>query len=671
MCGMRAEGPTLSAASDTRPQPSLLCDRARISYKTVRSFDSFREVRLKQPVWVCVASLAWIVVTACNSDDPSAHSEDDAGQADAGVAGAGAGAETGHAGGASGMDAAGTGGDSGDAGGASGMDGAGGDNELIPLPGDSRIYADVFNLVDAEAEAQLLGYLELKVQELTLPAQRFYEVFPDAYDFLFFITDRETGGVSAALDSVRRQAIPGTGVAEHTPMLDYYSTERLRSVVGVQRSPGSFPPLAHELAHNWANFLDRSLGFGRHGDGQVGAHWGLTSVFGQLGGFDGSTLRCETPKGAMPPDCMPLASGRFRYVLGYFDPYTNSSQRVAYAPLELYLMGLTPLSEVPESFMVLTDGAIDPASFDDADGNNTLIVEASGVGEIRMADVVAIHGERVPATEEDKHFSSAFVVVSATPASDEVMAEVDSWAAIFGDRMPHNTWWSFARYTGGRATLDTRLGPRRAIDDPLVIPQPPEPIRCDLLLQDCEAGMGCYFGTTAMCGTAGSLQAGEPCVSDSDCALGNACSFGASRLCAPYCDPLDAGSAQACATLCPGAFVELTDEDAVDVGAMCLAGAGGPCDPLDPQCAAGSACYGTDTTGCRPEGSSAAGQACSGLGNECAAGTTCVGIQGGAGRSCQPYCDPAATASIENACATLCPGKYWTFDAYGVCIPDA
>jgi hypothetical protein len=616
--------------------------------------------------WSVGALLAGCVVAACSSGDDSGHDTgQDGASSNAGQNGGGAGGDSG----------SGAGGDSGSGGGASGMDGAGtggtgAEVERIPLPGDSRIHGDVLNLVDAEAEAQLIEILASRVQDLELPAQRFYEVFPDEYDFLFFLTDRETEGSMAAAvhDTVRREAIPGTGITGHEPMLEYYSAERLKSVFGVQRSPGLFPPLAHELAHRWANHLDTSLGFGLEGQDPVGSHWGMTSVFGQLGGFDASTVRCETPAGAMPPGCTPLGSGRSRYVVGYFDTYTNSSQQVPYAPLELYLMGLAPLGEVPESFMVLTDGVIDPDSYADADVVN-LIVEASGIGEILMADVVATHGERMPAPEAERHFTSAFVVVTATPASDEVMAEVDEWAAIFGGRMTHPTWWSFAKHTGDRATLDTRLGSPRAIDDPFVIPTPTQ---CDLLLQDCEADMGCYFGTAATCTAAGSLAAGEPCAFDGECAPGNACSLGvgADRLCAPYCDPFDAGSAQACATLCPDAFVDLADEDGVDVGAFCLAGAGGACEPLDPQCDPGSACYGTDAPTCGAAGSTAEGETCIPPITQCVAGTTCVSVQGADSSTCQPYCDPAASASGETACATSCPGRFWTYDGFGVCIPE-
>jgi hypothetical protein len=46
-------------------------------------------------------------------------------------------------------------------------------------------------------------------------------------------------------------------------------------------------------------------------------------------------------------------------------------------------------------------------------------------------------------------------------------------------------------------------------------------------------------------------------------------------------------------------------------------------------------------------------------------------VQGGGSNSCQPYCDPAGAATASNACMALCPGRFWTFDGYGICMPPA
>ena len=51
--------------------------------------------------------------------------------------------------------------------------------------------------------------------------------------------------------------------------------------------------------------------------------------------------------------------------------------------------------------------------------------------------------------------------------------------------------------------------------------------------------------------------------------------------------------------------------------------------------------------------------------NDCAPGLACVGPEGEP-TSCNPYCDPT-TSTGETACSSLCAGKYFTFDGYGIC----
>jgi hypothetical protein len=617
--------------------------------------------------------MAVLAATALLGCGDSAGGDDDdeaaaGGSGVAGTGGAGAGAQAGT--GASGHGGANAGG-----GGNSGM---AGDDALPPLPNGSREYQHVLNLVDAEATAQLEGYLRQTEHDLTLAAQAFYPHYRDEYDFLFFMLDRDLGveAASAAFKAVRKPAIPGTGAIAVLDNLEYYSAARLKGVIGVQMpSDNAFGPLAHEVLHYWAAYLDRSLGFGHdlNHDAAVADHWGLTSVHGQLGGFDADSIRCEMPAGAVPPDCTPLPNGRYRYLFDQFGLVTNSFAGVDYAPLELYLMGLIPASEVPDPILVLTDGAYDIESA--MNGMSPVVAaEASGIGEIRMADVIARHGERAPATEDERAFTSAFVLVTAEPASEAAMARLQLWSDIFGNHAPSPQpgWKSFEQTTGGRATLSCQLGPRRSADDPFVVPQPPAPRSCDVLLQDCDPGMGCYDPEEPRCLPSSGIAVGQPCEYSNDCVAGSVCSIGSGDLCAPYCDLEDVASPKACEALCPGSYVTVVDDETfAEVGAYCLSGAGGACDPLAPDCEPGQGCYGVQATSCQLAGQTAQGEACIELGTDCVPGTTCVGLQGSANRFCQPYCDPSATASGSDACMTLCPGEFWEFEGYGICMPPA
>jgi len=379
----------------------------------------------------------------------------------------------------------------------------------------------------------------------------------------------------------------------------------------------------------------------------------------------------------MPPGCTAEDSGRIHYVVDAFSPLSSSGVEPGrlYAPLELYMMGVATAEEIPQSYTLLTDAAPDPVEWDGATGRMT--VDASGMSEITVADIIAVEGPRRPLPEEDRDFKGALVVLSSTPVGDEFMALANSWAASFGGVNETPDWPSFETLTGGRARMNMRIGDARAEDEPIVLPEPPEPM-CDVYAQDCGEGFACYDFDASVCMPEGFAQLGEPCEDAYDCAKGLDCSFGSSELlCAPYCDPMDSTSAVACDTLCPGAFAEVVDTvidengdfDFPTLGGVCYGGTGtGTCDPLNQaECEQeGYGCFGREATTCQPEGDLLLGETCFPLGVVCEAGTTCIGIQG-EDAYCQPYCDPNGTG--DNSCETLCPGGAWNYGDYSICIP--
>jgi hypothetical protein len=281
-------------------------------------------------------------------------------------------------------------------------------------------------------------------------------------------------------------------------------------------------------------------------------------------------LRCETPTGGLPPSCTAGAGGRTRYVVASFFP--NDNTHAPYAPLELYLMGLLPASEVPATFQLL-DGAELVADSFDAD-TETVVVEADGLHELAFADIVARHGEAEILPEDARHFTAAFAVISSEPTPDDVLSDVGEYAAAFGNRgtSPYIVG-SFEELTGDRATLDTRLGPRRAVSS--AVPEPRQFFECDLLLQDCpRPELACYGFTPNLCALSAGLLEGETCDGQFACAPGLDCFSAPSApdvyACTPYCDSDDDSSSLACATLCPGMQQIMQDENGVTIGAICL-----------------------------------------------------------------------------------------------------
>ncbi|HEY6722683.1 MAG TPA: hypothetical protein VI197_01595, partial [Polyangiaceae bacterium] len=392
------------------------------------------------------------------------------------------------------------------------------------------------------------------------------------YDFVFFVTDHVIDGLPVAgkFEAVNRPPIPGTGNEIAVELGAYRSDGTLKGAIGIPYHENYFPPFSHEIVHYWAAYLDTRFGFGASGDEHYGPHWGFSSVNGQLGGFDASTLRCETPADELLPNCTTNSEGATRYVVGAFGANANGFLGLPYSPFELYLMGLAPASEVPESFVLLEDAVMVEDSAEEEAG--TVVVEATSLTTLPFADIVARHGsvERLPA--DARHFKAAFVVVSAAPAPHAVMSDVANWAAVFGNRLAQPPLKSFEEDTGGTATLDTVIGSRRDAADP----PPPDRERfvCDPLAQDCEGGLGCYFHGLPLCAASDGLELDEPCDAEFACAPGLDCVSGAEApdeyFCEPYCDATDPESPLACDTLCPDNYFSETNVDGVLLDSVCL-----------------------------------------------------------------------------------------------------
>jgi hypothetical protein len=126
--------------------------------------------------------------------------------------------------------------------------------DCVPLPENSRIYDHILNLVDPDMTAALTDYLQQPVvlpddQEplkLDFPSRVFYELYPDEYDFLVFLSAKDVSDTCEGMHStVNTPAIPGTGVDGFRGQA-YGSVGRLLSVIGMDfRDTESTPPFAH------------------------------------------------------------------------------------------------------------------------------------------------------------------------------------------------------------------------------------------------------------------------------------------------------------------------------------------------------------------------------------------------------------------------------------------
>ena len=105
------------------------------------------------------------------------------------------------------------------------------------------------------------------------------------------------------------------------------------------------------------------------------------------------------------------------------------------------MMGLVTQSDLPTSFAVVQNAQFDGLV------QTISLVEGTGIGAIQMSDIVARHGVRAPAADADKHFSAAFVVVSAMPEPDATLDPVVTVQQYWGGDILNGGEMSFALAT--------------------------------------------------------------------------------------------------------------------------------------------------------------------------------------------------------------------------------
>jgi uncharacterized protein (TIGR03437 family) len=293
----------------------------------------------------------------------------------------------------------------------------------------------------------------LEVDIVTV-AQQFYQAHDDAYDYLVIYNNMNVQamneGVIAYETTVRNRGA-GFGVPVFDTGAQYGSPSRLQSVLnmgfigGIQpqypvdpngtvpaRAPQHDTPLTvlgHEAGHRFLAFASVAgtddpstrpmIGYG-------GSHWAF--VFNSEASLD---------EGERISDLGTSASPRFLT--------TDVTQ--GYAPLDQYLMGFRPASDVPPTFVVTNTASYLP------DLHPYSNVRFDGARrDVTAGDVVQAMGRRTPDwTVAQRHYRFAFILVVAQGAdpSPADLAQVDAY------RQQFETYYSKA--ASGNAFADTSL----------------------------------------------------------------------------------------------------------------------------------------------------------------------------------------------------------------------
>lgn len=239
--------------------------------------------------------------------------------------------------------------------------------------------------------------------------QDIYKKFEDDYDFIFLIlneTEIPEGLPAGRLLNIKND-IAGIGLSIYDNTNKYGSKGRLNAIMELSKlNYLTQGPALHELMHNWGNYALQTTN---------NAHWGFTggSGKGQLGGFEQSTL---------------IENGNNSYTVNSFGEVANGGNSVKYNELELYLMGMIPLSSVKpfDNFSEISNKSF-------SEGKYTF--NSSSRKTFDSTSIENLLGKREPSYENSqKDFNLLLIVLTDKDLSDEEWAIVDDQAAEFGKK---------------------------------------------------------------------------------------------------------------------------------------------------------------------------------------------------------------------------------------------
>jgi hypothetical protein len=294
----------------------------------------------------------------------------------------------------------------------------------------------VLNLVDrglALSLAQLLvrgptsdqSQIEVNRTSAEAITKRALGAFDADFDFVYAFTSEPVYTSHAGFCLGLSNDVRGIGLNINPVGPTSGSKGRLRGLLSFKMA-NEFP-LTHETLHSWGVSLHPLLG-------TTDGHWGTAGTYGVLGGFDPATL---------------VDHGDGTFTLGHFSEAGNDWVTTPFSPLELYLAGFVPASEV-SPVPVLENIAVI--------SNDTSGVTVSATKRVvTIEDIVAEFGARTPAAvDARKAFDALFVVLSDRLLAEAELSVVDQVATNF-ERATGEEAISFQQAAGGRATMTTKL----------------------------------------------------------------------------------------------------------------------------------------------------------------------------------------------------------------------
>ena len=273
--------------------------------------------------------------------------------------------------------------------------------------------------------------------------QDIYQRFDDDYDFIILLLNEpsipENLSYYGRLIGVSN-SIEGIGLNSYNYSSEYGSSGKLKALIqmtGLEYL--KYGPALHELAHQWANFALPTHSVSSTGTNLTsflfGSHWGFTggNTKGQLGGFEQSSL---------------VDNGQNSYSVGEFGTFANGGNGVPYNDLELYLMGMLPISEVEDFDMFTNITALDIVS-------STFSFSAEDRTTFTPESLEELLGQREPSFEDSqKDFKVLAIVLTDNPLSEEEWTKVDATVEWFSNPGEDGTYlYNFWEATRGIGTV--------------------------------------------------------------------------------------------------------------------------------------------------------------------------------------------------------------------------
>lgn len=282
---------------------------------------------------------------------------------------------------------------------------------------------------------------------------RVYEKFHDNFDFIFFVLNEDNTPDTISYSGLNISGINniegiGKRISSQTSPT-FGSSNKLQSTMQLtSRKAMRNGPTLHELMHNWGNSIIDSYYVKSNGEeSRSFGHWGFSSVGGQLGGFDLSSLQ-ENVDGITNKYHAHYGN---RSNFGY---NANGGNGLPYSKLELYLMGFLSSNDVPDTIVF-------KGLSQNTDERRSGIFHATTKEIITISDIIDEHGERKPSyLNSQTEFKLLTIVLTSSELTESEWNRVDDDVKWFSDIIEPNEntqLYNFYQATEGKGYIISEI----------------------------------------------------------------------------------------------------------------------------------------------------------------------------------------------------------------------